>query len=204
MMSSGILNIPRWISGASAALALVLCPTVFAASDAVSERPLITYTQYHGMLAHGDNQPLLRIYADGQVRVHRQPHMRGAGDYLMQLEAGALDRLVAMLEREGLTRWDAAAVSAQRAALAEQHSRGADGRMRVGYANSDPTDTRIVLQLPAQDGSQRPHSIVWRDVGMDARMFPALAPIQSLARIAGELEALVWHPALRAQAGGSQ
>ncbi len=206
MMSLRIPFTPGWVSGAAAALALILAPTLSQATgepDTAGDAPLITYAQHHGMLGHGDREPLLRIYASGQVQVHRQPHMRGAGDYSMQLEAAELARLLTMLEQEGLTGWDAAEVSARRSALSEQRSRASDGRAR-GYVNSDPTDTRLILQLPSRDGSMRQQDIVWRDVGMDARAFPTLGPVQALARVARELDALVWHPALRPLAGGAK
>ncbi|MEM7465921.1 MAG: hypothetical protein AAF387_03450 [Pseudomonadota bacterium] len=54
---------------------------------------LISYSVRHDMLAENDPTPLLRIYGNGLVKVHRPYHMKLAGDYEMRLDENELQAL---------------------------------------------------------------------------------------------------------------
>ena len=54
---------------------------------------LISYSVQHDMLAQNDVTPLIRIYGDGRMRVHRPAYMKKSGDYEMKLSQPVLQAL---------------------------------------------------------------------------------------------------------------
>ena len=54
---------------------------------------LLSYSVRHEMLADNDPQPLLQIYGNGRVVVHRPDYMKGGGDFEMSLSQKELQTL---------------------------------------------------------------------------------------------------------------
>ena len=181
----------------AASLALV-APPVAAQAPAV-ELPqsaaavVVEYTVFHQMLADNDPTPLLRVYADGRVRVHYPVYMSRAGDYETLLAPDELQGLLADLVADGVLDFDAEATLADRAAAAA--AARAAGRL---YHVSDVSVTRIDVRV----GSYRApgtsqaipdfeKNVAWPNVYTDARRFAGVSGVQGLARAEERLRAIM-------------
>jgi len=188
----------------------LICAAWFAAvSPAAAQRPTIElpanadtvvleYTTVHHMLAEQDPEPLLRIFADGRVRVHYPVYMAKAGDYEARISAAELRGLLLYLAADGVLEFDPSATREQRAiAAAAERSAG-----RLHHV-SDVTETLIEIRLgsyraaDAQDvvtGFRK--SVRWPNVYTDAQRFGAIAGVQTLARAEERLRAFLNRPDL--------
>ena len=151
------------------------------------------------MLAEYDPVPLLRIYGDGRLHVHRPPYLKNAGDYVLQLQPGELAELVRLIADRGIIDFDTAAAKQEQQQLRAAR-RAASGRV---YHVSDATDTVIRIRLDKFQRTAASKSltgfdrqITWRNLEMDARQFSSSARLQDAATVAGALHDLTNHPEL--------
>ena len=171
---------------------------VFSYTVPTSE-PVIEYSLKHHMLAEYDPVPLLRVYGDGRLLVHRPAYMKNAGDFVLQLQQDELEQLLRTHADKGVMDFDSAATKQ------EHHQLRAARRATTGqlFHVSDATDTNIRIRL---DGFQRTAAskrmtgldkqITWRNLEMDARNFPSSARLQDTAAAAAVLHNLINHPEL--------
>lgn len=165
-----------------------------------SALPVIEYTLVHNLLADNDPAPLLRVYGDGRVRVHRPVYMKNAGDFEMQLSPLELDDLLGSLAADGIVDFDAAAARRERQqGIAQQ--RDSTG---VLYEISDVTDTLITVRLEAYRShpaapliSNLHKQLRWDNLEQDARRFSGNARLVRAAAGAQRLHTLTRHTALR-------
>ena len=169
---------------------IALCTVIAAAAAAapfrISADPgtiVLEYGHVQHALAEQDPLPLIRIYGDGLVWVHYPVYTQRAGDYEFRLDQKDIRRLLREIRQGGLLEFDRARTLEQRAAMDE---RNGTGRSR------DATDTVIRIRLERYKGRVNfDKSIVWTGVEADARAFPDLRPVQSLARLEQKLRAMI-------------
>jgi hypothetical protein len=97
-----------------------------------------------GELADDDRGPAVRIYGDGQVRVHVPRYQKNSGDFTAQLSQAEMDNLMAALVANGVLDFDPAAV--KQAKRAASQNRGGGGAT-VLSETSDPSVTTIELRV---------------------------------------------------------
>lgn len=159
---------------------------------------VIEYNVIHEMLAESDPEPLVKVFANGWVRVHLPSYMANAGDYRVRLTTQELRQLLADLAADGVMDFDRASASADRQAAAAA-ARGAG----ILHHVSDVSETLIDIKL----GSYRSagavltqndftKSIRWPNVYTDARQFQSVAQLQGLARAEERLRAILNRPDL--------
>ena len=165
-----------------------------------SSEPVIEYTLVHHLLRAGDPEPLLRIYADGRVRVHLPTYMKRAGDYELHLSPEQLNELVRALARDGIMDFDPAMTRQQVASLRQQQ-REATGILRD---ISDATDTHIRVRLAAyrrKPASPRIDNLdkrfSWRNLEHDAKRYPQSTALQQADAGARRLHGFLDHADLR-------
>jgi len=165
-----------------------------------SAQPVIEYTLVHSLLVDNDPVPLLRVYGDGRVEVHRPVYMKNAGDFAMQLTPTELNVLLQSLATDGIMDFDAATTRTERQQLDAQQ-RSLTGKL---YAVSDATDTVITVRLGAYRGSPAAplltnlqQQLRWANLEQDARRFPAADRLTRAAAGAQRLHALIRHPSLQ-------
>ena len=78
---------------------------------APASEPVIEYSLRHHMLADHDHVPLLRVYGDGRLLVHRPAYMKNAGDFALQLQQAELAELIRMLADKGILDFDVTAAN---------------------------------------------------------------------------------------------
>ena len=161
---------------------------------------VLEYHQSHEMLDDPDPVPLLRIYGDGRVLIHRSAYRIDAGDYELRLGPGELRQLLSTLVSRNVPRANVADLA--RARRREEERRAAEeGTL---FAISDATVTRIVLRLetitPAPGAraiANVEQRIVWPNLQSDAERFPQLPELGELAAAERELLALLERPERR-------
>ncbi len=178
------------MAGAGLLLAQPNGPTIEFSED--PESIILEYSHLHEMLAEPDPEPLMRIYADGRVRIHYPVYMAKAGDYELKLTAAELEDLFVGLAGDGLIDLDLRSARAERF-LAEEEVRGAGELHHV----SDVTETVIDLRLEsyratgaelAESGIEK--SVRWSNVSTDALQFEGLESVQALAKAEERLQKL--------------
>ncbi len=167
----------------------------FAGSD---DAPILTLTREHGMVRGLEDRPLVRVYANGLVHVHVPPYMKGAGHYRYRLETAELDRLLRGLDDDGVMRFDAQAVRAERSA-AEAARHAASGER---FVTLDSTKTRIELDFASfgragETPAALKNVIEWADVGIEALRYPQVHGLTGLAAAEASLLALMDDPRRR-------
>ncbi len=157
---------------------------------------VLEYTLIHSMLAENDPIPLLRIYQDGRVQVHYPVFKKRAGDYEMWMTSDEFDELFSSLAADGLMNRDVEAAKSLRRTMSRE--KAAQGEF---YHVSDVTETviKVSTQMVRRPASQarlgRSHkldkTIRWNNVYTDAKRFPDLASVRSIAACEGRLRALM-------------
>ena len=188
------------------AVVVVVAPAHAQLAFQASEDPgtvVIELTQDVG-IEGGDDTPLLRIYGDGRVLVHVPVYMRRAGDYSLQLDPGELTGLLQSVVEGGLVDFNPASVQNE---MRQVQGAARQAELRAGgpvTLTSRSDDTLLVLHVRLDaytglDGATRRDvttRISWAGVRHDARAFPGVASLQSLAAIERQLVALTEHPNL--------
>ncbi|MCH8205081.1 MAG: hypothetical protein IID09_07935, partial [Candidatus Hydrogenedentes bacterium] len=153
--------------------------------------------------AFRDEVPLLRIYGDGRVLVHRQT----VGDYEMYLSSQEIDVWLRYLYDLGVLKFDQAGI--KRAARevhdarnAEAAARGKPLRAFNSLIDVGPTiiEVRLKAFKPSGAGAQRvdnyTHRIAWTALRRSANKFPEVSDLSAFADAADELVDLIRHPDL--------
>lgn len=166
-------------------------PTIEFSPD--PESVVLEYTHLHHMMARPDPEPLMRIYADGRVRVHYALYMAKAGDYEFKLTAAELEQLFVGLADDGLIDLDLHAAREERQ-LREKEARESGELRHV----SDITETLIDLRLESyraaaaeQAVSGMEKSLRWPNVYADARWYKSFEAVQTLAKAEERLQKLL-------------
>lgn len=169
------------------ALCTLVPATAVAAPFRISADPgtiVLEYGHVQHALAEQDPLPLIRIYGDGLVWVHYPVYTQRAGDYEFRLELKEVRRLIREIRRDGLLEFDRDRTLRQRTAMR--------GETSSADQLSDAADTVIRIRLERYKGGiDFDKSIVWTGVDTDARAFPDLSPVQSLARLEQKLRAMI-------------
>lgn len=202
----------RIISQVLACFALAISSGLALAQDRAFELPrsektvVLEYHLDHHLIADRDPQPLLRIFADGRVRVHHPVYTPRAGDYEMRLSKAELFGLLERVAQIGILDFNAAAVKAER-----QQVVAADRAVGWVYHISDVSETQIDVRLRSYKapGSKAPvsnfkASIRWPNVEPDAERFTGVAGIQALAQAEQLFRTVINRPDLVKVAGGSK
>lgn len=143
-----------------------------------SSGPIITLTEIHGSIEDYIARPLLRIFANGRVRVDLAENMKGAGSYEYRLQPSALRDVLSKLERLGLMSVDVQNLAVQR----DAHMRARQGQH---FLTLDSTLTRIELnfdQYSLNGGKAQAlrETVEWLDLGIDAERFSTLKELRDL------------------------
>ena len=159
---------------------------------------VLSYQEIVGEFAAHTNVPLLRIYGDGRLLVHRPAFMSNAGDYQTHLSPAELDSLLASIDDAGLPEFDGPGTRRALKAAARQPDL---------YYASDPSTFVFGLNLQEYRPIGTPagvvapplkRSIEWRGLRADARRHPEIVALQKLAAVERQLHALARHPRLAA------
>ena len=164
-----------------------------------ADEPVIEYRLVHHLLAERDPVPLLRIYGDGQVKVHYPGYMKKAGDYEYHLSRPELDALLRSLSQDGVIDFDHAAVMSERKQL-----KGQERAAGILHSISDTTETIIDIRLDEYQrgpGTGRIKNLrkrlAWDNLEQDARHFPQSKTIKGAANGAQRLHGLLDHPGMQ-------
>ena len=153
--------------------------------------------------AFRDEVPLLRIYGDGRVLVHRQT----VGDYEMYLSSQEIDVWLRYLYDLGVLKFDQAGI--KRAARevhdarnAEAAARGKPLRAFNSLIDVGPTiiEVRLKVFKPSGAGAQRvddyTHRLNWMQPRFSAKDFPEVPELSNLAEATKALFDLTKRPDL--------
>ena len=107
-----------------------------------SDLPIIVYHDVVEMIANRDEQPLLKIYADGLVQVHHPVYKKNAGDFEMRLSQQELVALLESLAENGLMELDT-----KKLKLQKQKADNENKEPGKFFHISDSVVTRIEINL---------------------------------------------------------
>lgn len=154
---------------------------------------VLEYNTIHHMLAQQDPEPLLRVFADGRVRVHHPVYMAKAGDYETRLSDGELRGILESFAAGGILDFNTSVVKSER-----EQAEAADRAAGILLHVSDVSETVIGVRLGSYQapGALAPTenfetSVRWPNLYTDAQRFGAVAGIQSLARAEQSLRSIV-------------
>lgn len=193
-------------------LGLVLALTAFSQTVAVpaqlsyevSSSPDVVVLQLSQDLGirDADETPLVRVYGNGRVAVHFPDYMRKAGDYELELSAGAFRELV-RTAADVVLPFDSTATEALVLAL-EEEARD-DGLL---FSVSDEATTILEVRVEryrpegaAGDVREGVKRVVWTGLGSDADRFGDVVSLRDLAGVRRQLLALTDHPDLEPVTG---
>lgn len=158
---------------------------------------LISYSLMQESLAVNDEVPLLRIYGDGRVHVHRPEYLKKSGDYQMHLTAGELQTLCMRMMQKNIMAYRDRAVALD----IEAEKR----RSEVSHHVSDDVHSSIELNLHGvklggrdkmEAVGKRKHRVT--NVRAKAQFYPNIRSIADLAEIESLLNQFIYDPRLRA------
>ena len=152
---------------------------------------LISYSVQHEMLAENDPTPLVRIYGDGHVLVHRPSYMKQSGDYQMRISKENLQALCQQLINHRIMSFD------QRLADDEINARRSPNGQQ--YAISDHSEVEIIFKPHAvritpshkvEPVGSRRHRV--RNPRTYAKLFRGAATYQEIAQVEQLLNQLIY------------
>lgn len=159
--------------------------------DRTSDQPLLSYVQLVPELAEQDYTPLVRVFGDGRLLVHRPPHYRDSGTWQGRLNPLELERFLARVT-PALGEFDAPSVRRVLRGRAPRTSGGDDAEgPRVIYAQADAPVTYIELTVQAYRAAPGsalvqlpvPLSVAYDGLQGDSEHFPDVPALQSLAAV---------------------
>jgi hypothetical protein len=158
-------------------------------TQTVSGEPVLVYSRWSDELADADRTPLLRVYADGTVLLHRPRHWRDPGDYPVRLPAAEVRALLIELHAQGLARLDPVDVAAdhERAEQAQQRqsaTRWVDSETAFSEIRVDWSGTIDAAQAPLRN------HLVYANLQIVAARYPQVASLVRLAAAERTLIAL--------------
>ena len=152
---------------------------------------LISYAIHHEMLATNDPIPLLQIFGDGRVLVHRPDHLKQAGDYEMFFSQKELQDLALALIEQQIMSFTEESVQQQ----IEQADLDSGSRAQV----SDNSRISLVFNVHGVKirGQKRIHPVGKRlhrldKIGPMARFYPTIKSVGDMAEIEKALYSLVY------------
>lgn len=157
---------------------------------------LISYSLMQESLAVNDEVPLLRIYGDGRVHVHRPEYLKKSGDYEMYLTADELQTLCMQMMQKNIMAYRDRAVALD----IEAEKR----RSEVSHHVSDDVHSSIELNLHGvklggsdnmEAVGKRKHRVT--NVRAKAQFYPNIRSIADLAEIENRLNQFIYDPRLR-------
>jgi hypothetical protein len=151
-----------------------------------------------------DDEPLLRVYGDGRVRVHRQPYRQNAGDYEMKLSEDDLAGLLQFMHDNGAMTYDAKAVGQSLHAAKTAQAEAARAGTGLLQHRSDVELTIVRINLNAYRASagaalqtDLQKEIRCVDLQHEAQENPQIAALQGMANVGDALDALTNDTRLR-------
>jgi len=170
-----------------------------------------TFREVHPEFAEDDDTPLLRIFGDGRVLLHRSENMKRPGQYELHLGEEELDALLADLAvvLQGFE------PNAVKMAVADaEHLRwtsASDWRDFRVYHAADASISEfyvnvISLRAPATGGRaipMEPMLKAWQGLVVDAQLYPGVTALQDLRRVEEQFRQLMRRPEF-VRSGGSQ
>jgi len=165
---------------------------------------VIEYTQIITMLENQDPTPLLRIYGDGRVLVHKPTHRSNAGDYEMQLSDAELQNILSSLEANGLFIYDHKNIAQLKQKSLQQALAGKQVvTSPVATMISDDTYTVIKINLgsymPGLSGKAITNfkkEVSLKNIYWDAKDYPNLIELKNAASAKEQLGAFLNNPNL--------
>jgi len=164
-----------------------------------TSQPIVEYRQSLPLLGKMATQPVMKVFADGRVQVHKPMFMKQPGDYEYTLSPAELLALIQGLIKDGMVDFDETKV--MRARQAAEDARRKRGEL---YAVSDAEITTIQLNLDSYQSSIfAPVQAVinkqlrWQNLETDARRFRGITALQGLEHAVQTLNGLRQHPAMR-------
>ena len=173
---------------------------------------LVSLSTVSPELASPDPIPLLRIYADGRLRVHYPAYLKRAGDYEMYLAPDQLDSLLKDIAPAVLN-FNSRSVQVQKNEFDYQQVKSVNSlsAVEVFYvADADITVVNLNIKSYQAAGSQvnnklnQPLRISWSGLSADAKHYPNLASIQALDQAAIRLFKLSTHKQLQRMETGHE
>ncbi len=169
--------------------------------------PVVTY-HVENAIESDDPQPLLRIYGDGRVHVHKPWHNTDAGDYQFNLSDDEMAGLLEDLQVNGVMTYDAKAVDEQRKAAREERRALARAGQVVLTNNSDVEIVVVRVELEtyrpsraAAAATKFSKEVRCPNLRNEAQEFPDIAALQGMARAEESLKSYVGDRRLRRVAG---
>jgi hypothetical protein len=171
--------------------------------------PVITY-HVETAIESDDQQPLLRVYGDGRVHVHKPWHNRDAGDYQFNVSEDEMASLLESLQENGVMTYDAKSVAQQRQTLREQRLAAARAGQLVLTHNSDPEVVVVRVELetyrPSRTADPTPKfskEVRCPNLRREAEELPEIEAMQGMARVDEALQGYVNDARLRRIAEGA-
>lgn len=158
---------------------------------------VVSFMEVPGEIKDQDPGPSLRIHGDGYVIVHYPRYMKRAGDYALQLSPQEMEDLMrSLIDHKKILEFDetAARRSKRDSAIALQEG-SRSNLSAVLDASVTVIDLRVNRYKPAGGNGQEilnvDKKILWHGLRSDARQYPEIEAIQSLAAVQQELLALM-------------
>jgi hypothetical protein len=200
-MRRSLVCLSGWLvlAHAAACLAAIVAAEVTSTTGALyelSNDPADVVLIYRHVLAVRDEDPgpSMTLHGDGRVRVHVPHYMKNAGDYELRLAPGETTALVGAIVDAGVVEFDPAAV--RRACRSIDVERAKEGKLA---AIIEESSTVIELHLerytPAGTSGtverNLSKTVRWSGIAAHARQYPEVGPLQALAGVAAQLEAIM-------------
>lgn len=157
---------------------------------------LISYSLQQEILGVHDNVPLLRIYGDGRVHVHRPEYLKQSGDYQMYLSAEELQTLCLEMTQRNVMSYQKNLVDEEIVATQRQTN--------ISYIVSDDVHSSIELNLhavklnsrsTAEAVGKRKHVV--KNVQARAKHFSNIQLLGDMAFIEQRLNEIIYSPKLQ-------
>lgn len=209
-VAKSVLRILSTVPKVSATLALISSALLFVAdanANDVNQSPvnvitealfpasadylLISYSLTQEILAVNDEVPLVRIYGNGRVHVHRPEYLKQSGDYEMHLTAAELQAICLEMMQKNVMAYRDQTVSQE----IEEVERGS----QVTHHVSDNVHSSIELNLHgvklgtrgnAEAVGKRRHVV--SNIQAKAHFYPNIRLIGDLAEIEERLNQLIY------------
>ncbi len=164
-----------------------------------AEEPILSYTVVHELLGdENDPTPLVRVYGDGRVLVHRPVFMVDAGDYEMQLSPQELDELMASMAALRVATTTSEEVERQRDQARAVRATGGEMHavLDASYSVIDIRLETLQQSLTSEALSDVQNTLVVESLQAEARAMPEVAAFQDLVVAERQLRGLMKSPEL--------
>ena len=152
--------------------------------DTRSPEPIIEYWLKIDLLPESGDRPVVQVFGDGRVNVHRPVYMKDAGDYELVLTQDQLKDLLRSFGKRGLMDFDKTKYRSKRAKAAEAKLKKTGSYTVISDSMTTTIDVRLDGYRARNNAQKRKDfrkRIRVKDIEHDARQLTDANEVQDLA-----------------------